>query len=71
MRRFSNAYVYHFLELGCRVGLYCAREIRFKKLLMRPSYSQAKNPVLRGLRALPTTQAIAIGYSILEPSPRP
>jgi len=31
MRRFSNAYVYQFLEQGCRVGFYCAREIRLQK----------------------------------------
>jgi len=31
MRRFSNAYVFHFLKQGCRVGLYCAGEIRLQK----------------------------------------
>jgi len=31
MRRFSNAYVHHFLEQGCRVGRYCARDIRLQK----------------------------------------
>jgi len=65
MRRFSNAYVSHFLEQGCRVGLYCAKEIRLQKSVDAAElWPGKKDPVIRGLLEWDRLKAPCLGKDV-------